>query len=239
MNIFLAVIGVCAAILVGFIVLYPSIGGTYTIRSNESDANVGLKTDNYVLDTEELATDPEPLDTAINDAEVAIQQEQGISSETITTPEPVIEEKNNSPTIGQENALQSAKSYLNVSAFSYQGLIDQLEYEKYSVEDATYEVDNCGADWNEQALKSAQNYLNISAFSYQGLYNQLVYEKYTSDQAVYAVDNCGADWNEQVAKSATSYLNIMSFSRDSLIDQLVYDGYTKDQAVYGVEANGY
>lgn len=237
MNVFLAVIGLCAAVLVGFIVLYPSIGGTYTIRSNESDVNDGLK--NYVSDAEELATNSEPLDIAINDAEVAIQQEQGISSETIITPEPVIEEKNNSPTIGQENALQSAKSYLNVSAFSYQGLIDQLEYEKYSVEDATYAVDNCGADWNAQALKSAQNYLNISAFSYQGLYNQLVYEKYTSDQATYAVDNCGADWNEQAAKSAASYLNIMSFSRDSLIDQLVYEGYTKDQAVYGVEANGY
>ena len=93
MNVFLAVSGLCAAVLVGFIGRYPSMGGTYTIRSNESDANAGMKTDNYVLDTEELATDPEPLDTATNDAEVAIQQEQGISSETITTPEPVIEEK--------------------------------------------------------------------------------------------------------------------------------------------------
>ena len=33
-------------------------------------------------------------------------------------------------TIGQRNALESAKSYLSFSEFSYTGLIEQLEYEK-------------------------------------------------------------------------------------------------------------
>lgn len=140
---------------------------------------------------------------------------------------------------GKANALKSAKSYLNYSAFSYQGLIDQLEYEKYSNEDAVYAVDNCGADWNEQALKSAKSYLDYSAFSYQGLIEQLEYEKFTNSEATYGADNCGADWNEQAVKSAASYLEYSSFSKDSLIDQLEYEGFTHDQAVYGAEQNGY
>lgn len=156
--------------------------------------------------------------------------------EAVATPTPANTDMNQ--TTGQKNALKSAKQYMNYSAFSYQGLIEQLEYEKYSHEDAVYAVNNCGADWNEQALKSAKSYLNYSAFSYSGLIGQLEYGKFTSDQAKYGADNCGADWNEQAAKSAKQYLNYSSFSRDSLISQLEYEGFTHDQAVYGAQANG-
>ena len=142
-------------------------------------------------------------------------------------------------TASQKAALAQAKRYLDIKAFSYEGLIDQLEYEKYTHEDAVYAVDNCGADWNEQALQSAKSYLNLTAFSYTGLIGQLEYEKYTTEQATYAANSCGADWNEQAAKKAASYLSIMSFSRDTLISQLEYDGFTHAQAVYGAEQNGY
>lgn len=144
-----------------------------------------------------------------------------------------------SMTMGQKNALASAKSYLRFTAFSYHGLIGQLEYEGYTTEEATFAADNCGADWNEQALLSAKNYLNVTAFSYTGLIDQLEYEKFTTEQATYGADNCGADWNEQAAKKAESYLSISSFSRSGLIDQLEFEGFTHEQAVYGVEANGY
>ena len=142
-------------------------------------------------------------------------------------------------TAGQSNALKAAKNYLRVMAFSYQGLIQQLEYEGYSHDEAVYGADNCGADWNEQALKSSQNYLSVMPFSYNGLIKQLEYDKYTTEQATYGANNCGANWNEQAVKKAKSYLDIMSFSRDSLIRQLEYDGFTHEQAVYGAEANGY
>lgn len=149
------------------------------------------------------------------------------------------EESATTITISQQNALDAAKSYLAYTAFSYEGLIDQLEYEQFSTEDATYAADNCGADWNEQALLSAQSYLEYTAFSYSGLIDQLEFEEFTTEQATYAADNCGADWNEQAAKSAESYLNYSSFSRDGLIDQLEFEGFTHEQAVYGVEANGF
>lgn len=95
------------------------------------------------------------------------------------------------PTASQKNALKKAKSYLNYTAFSYTGLIEQLEYEKFSTEDATYGADNCGADWNEQAAKKAAKYLDYTAFSRDGLIEQLEYEGFTQEQAIYGVDSVG------------------------------------------------
>lgn len=140
---------------------------------------------------------------------------------------------------GNQGALNKAYSYLNSSAFSYSGLIDQLEYHGFSLSEATYGVDNCGANWNEQALKKAKSYLDSSAFSYEGLIDQLEYSGFTHEQAVYGTDNCGADWNEQAVEKAKSYLKHMSFSRSDLIDQLEYEGFTSSQAEYGVNAVGY
>lgn len=94
-------------------------------------------------------------------------------------------------TAGQNNAKRSAASYLNVSGFSRQGLIDQLLYEKYSLSDATYGVDIANTDWNVQAGKSAVAYLKISSFSRQGLIDQLIYEKYTQAQAEYGATKAG------------------------------------------------
>lgn len=142
-------------------------------------------------------------------------------------------------TIGQRNALSRAHSYLSFTAFSYSGLIDQLEYEGFALDEATYAADNCGADWNKQASKKAQEYLNFTSFSYSGLIDQLEYEGFTTDQATYAVDNCGADWNEQAAKKAQEYLDYSSFSRQGLIDQLEFEGFTPEQAEFGVTSVGY
>ena len=76
-------------------------------------------------------------------------------------------------------------------AFSYSGLISQLEFEGYTTEEATYAADNCGADWKEQAAKKAKNYLDTMSFSRQGLIDQLEFEGFTSEQAVYGVTQNG------------------------------------------------
>jgi len=156
------------------------------------------------------------------------------------TPEPIQTTSSSlNMSTSQRNAVSSAKSYLAFTSFSYDGLIEQLEYEKFSHSDAVFGADNCGADWSEQALSSAKTYLDYSAFSYDGLVDQLIYEQFTAKQAHYGADNCGADWNEQASKSAKTYLDFSSFSRAGLIDQLEYEGFTHSQAVYGVTANGY
>lgn len=138
----------------------------------------------------------------------------------------------------QEDALESAQSYLRFSSFSYEGLIQQLTYEDYTHEDAVYAADHCGADWFEQALKSAESYMSFSAFSYEGLIDQLEFDKFTNEQAVYAADNCGADWFEQALKSAQNYLDYSAFSYEGLISQLEYEEFTNEQAVYAADHCG-
>lgn len=113
------------------------------------------------------------------------------SSSSTTTPSTSSNASTPSPTTGEKNALRTAREYLNFSAFSYTGLIKQLEYEGYLTEEATYAADNCNANWNEQAAKSAKEYLDMSSFSRQELINQLIYEGYTQEQAEYGVTQNG------------------------------------------------
>lgn len=95
------------------------------------------------------------------------------------------------PTMGERNALKSAQQYLGFMAFSYDGLVDQLEYEGYSHDEAVYAADNCGADWKEQAAKKAADYLDLMSFSRDGLIEQLEYEGFSEEQAVYGVEQNG------------------------------------------------
>lgn len=164
---------------------------------------------------------------------------KGTSDRPSSTQSDMTVPEDSSLTTGQKNALKSAQNYLDYSAFSYSGLIHQLEFEGYSTEDATYAVDNCGADWSEQAVAKAQSYLGYSAFSRSGLIDQLEFEGFTETEATYGTDRSGADWNEQAAKKAQSYLDYSSFSREGLINQLTFEGFTAQEATYGAGAVGY
>ncbi|MET3773233.1 MULTISPECIES: Ltp family lipoprotein [Arthrobacter] len=94
-------------------------------------------------------------------------------------------------TLSQQNALRAAADYLDYTAFSRTGLIEQLEYEKYSLDDATWAVDRVTVDWNVQAAKAAKQYLEYTSFSRSGLVDQLLYEGYTPEQAEYGVSTTG------------------------------------------------
>ena len=94
----------------------------------------------------------------------------------------------NAETAAQENAIESAESYLDYSGFSRQGLIEQLEYEEFSTADATFAVDHVTVDWNAEAVESAQSYLEYTSFSKSGLIEQLEYEGFTPAQAQYGAD---------------------------------------------------
>lgn len=94
-------------------------------------------------------------------------------------------------TVAQKNAVRSAKDYINYTAFSKTGLIEQLEFEGYSNEDATYAVNQLSVDWKEQAAISAKNYLEYTSFSRKGLIEQLEFEGFTKEEAIYGVDQTG------------------------------------------------
>lgn len=124
---------------------------------------------------DETATDEPAVE------EPAVEEE---TEETETEAEPEL-------TLAQENAVASAQNYLDLTAFSRSGLIEQLEYEGFSAEDAAFAVDLIDPDWNEQAAISAQKYLDLTSFSREGLIDQLEYEGFTSKQAEYGVTAVG------------------------------------------------
>jgi hypothetical protein len=95
------------------------------------------------------------------------------------------------PTLGERNALSSAKQYLSYSAFSKGGLIEQLEYEDYSPKEIDYAMSQISVDWNHQAALTAETYLEYSAFSRSGLIEQLEYEGFTRSQAEYGANAVG------------------------------------------------
>jgi len=125
----------------------------------------------------------------------AAEAENGTSSAEADTPDvaPTAPPTTTAPelTIGQRNAIRSAESYLNYTAFSESGLIDQLLYEEFSRDDAAFAVASITVDWNEQAAKSAQSYLDYTSFSRQGLIDQLIYEGFSLDQATFGVTAVG------------------------------------------------
>lgn len=94
-------------------------------------------------------------------------------------------------TLSQRNAVSMAEDYLDYTSFSESGLIEQLEYEGFSNEDANYAINQITVDWQEQAVKMAEDYLDYTSFSRSGLIEQLKYEGFSNEHATYAVDQIG------------------------------------------------
>lgn len=118
-----------------------------------------------------------------------------------STPAPVSPAAKTAPpslTGPQKNALRAAKSYLNVSAFSRDGLIEQLSSPAgsgFNRSDATIAVDSMNVDWNQEAVKSAKQYLQLMGFSCKGLIQQLSSPaggKFTEKQATFGAQRAGA-----------------------------------------------
>ena len=91
------------------------------------------------------------------------------------------------PTVEQNNALAAAANYLASTAFSRQGLIDQLEIDGFEASVAIFAVDNIEVDWNEQCYKKAGDYVSDPEFSVESLMDLLVADGFTEDQIAYAV----------------------------------------------------
>lgn len=100
-------------------------------------------------------------------------------------------------TTSQQNAVAAAKQYLATSAFSMQGLIDQLDSSAgsgFSVNDATVAVDSLNVNWDSEAVQAAKQYRQTSAFSCQGMVQQLsssAGSQFTQAQAQYGATKVG------------------------------------------------
>jgi hypothetical protein len=102
-------------------------------------------------------------------------------------------------TVAQENAIESAKSYLEMSGMSRRGLIHQLTAEAgegYKRKDAVFAINHLdpAPNWKKEAVQSAKSYLDTGSMSRAGLIQQLssnAGEKFTRAQAEYAADKVG------------------------------------------------
>ena len=97
------------------------------------------------------------------------------------------EEQTPKETTSQRKARHKAEEYVAVSAHSRTGLIEKLESEKFSNEDAAYAVDALGLDWRDQAAQKAKELLADSSHSRDALKDQLKSEGFTDDEAEYGV----------------------------------------------------
>lgn len=142
-------------------------------------------------------TTPQTASTsqASSEAEVTAEEEDAKAEEESAEAEPAVAglaevepaEKDESLSVERSSALEKAESYLSLTAFSHDGLVKQLEFEKFSHDDAVYAADHCGADWNEQAAKKAKSYRELTSFSHAGLVEQLKFDGFTDEQAEYGV----------------------------------------------------
>ena len=94
-------------------------------------------------------------------------------------------------TVAQQNARESAETYLDMSSFSREGLIKQLKFEGFSQADATYAIEYLDPNWNKEAAEGAKSYLDMSSFSASGLQEQLEFEGFTTAQAAHGVEKAG------------------------------------------------
>lgn len=178
----------------GIVVLLGIIG---SLGSPEEEADVAASTQSSTTQSSSV-----PAPTTVATSTVLLPppvQVETVEAVVPTTFVPVVPRTTQAPapapapgmTASQRNAVRAAEQYLDYSSFSREGLIDQLVFEDYSFDDASFAVDSISPDWNEQAAESAQSYLDYSAFSRQGLIDQLVFEGFTLEQAQYGVDTVG------------------------------------------------
>ena len=137
----------------------------------------------YIFDVHIFIVDKINPNASYSESEMLLWVDNGAVKYNVIDNNFSSQNTNHPITTGERNALKSAQNYLSVMAFSYRGLVEQLEYEGYTTSEAEYAADNCGADWNQQAVKKAKEYLAVMSFSRDGLIEQLEYEGFTHSQA--------------------------------------------------------
>lgn len=123
--------GVCFVLFIAAL----SLGGDSS-ETDQAESPITETEENDEVEQEE-PTEKE----AVPDVE---KEEEPVKEE----PEQPKEEVKEEPqlTVSQQNAIRHAENYISTMPFSKTGLIEQLEYEGYSTEDATYAVDHIDVD---------------------------------------------------------------------------------------------
>jgi hypothetical protein len=122
---------------------------------------------------------------AKQEAATALQQEQSQQNQDEQT------QTENEGASEQRRAIARAESYTNLMAFSRARLIQQLEFEGFTHNDAQWAVDQLTIDWNEQALKKANSYHSLMSLPPDNIRRLLASEDFSEEQIDYAMTNMG------------------------------------------------
>ena len=161
------------------------------IWGKSKDSGVTANSTKTAVETTTASVAKSEVETTTASESTTVVETTTAAVTTTTAETAVAQETQAKVTMGQKNALSKAGTYLSISAFSHSGLIEQLKFDQFSDEEATYAADNCGADWNEEAAKKANTYLSISSFSRDSLIDQLKFDGFTQEQAEYGVTAAG------------------------------------------------
>lgn len=159
-------------LLSSIIIISLVYGQSSTVTDTESNEEV---TSTFTDDENTVETDSTDLTTdSFTDTD--------FSSDTTEITDPTI-------TIGQENALDKATSYIEFSDFSQQGLRRQLEFEGFTSEEIDYALEYVPVDYEQEASDRALAYYTTQSLSKTGVRDQLEFEGYTSEQIEYAINS--------------------------------------------------
>ena len=227
-------------LFIGIILLSNLIGGVDEDLEEEPEANI--------------SNDSKSKTTAVTESDTDLDNEEESSLSDDLTTEVSADEKTEDITEEKEVEVDNssevdfiAETYITTMPFSKSGLIDQLEFEGYSTEEATNVVEKLDVDWMEQAKLKAQDYFETMPFSKDGLIEQLVFEGFSEEEANYGATQVEDAENSNSSKTgetmsqanavkqAESYLKSMPFSKSGLVDQLVFEGYPAEDASYAVD----
>ncbi|MDE5768644.1 MAG: Ltp family lipoprotein [Oscillospiraceae bacterium] len=137
----------------------------------------------------------------------------------ITTETTTIQTEQDTTEDSKNEVLQCALQFIEFSDYSYNGLVEILEFQGYSHEEAMYAADNCEADWNAEAIESAEGYLKVRNFSKEELINQLLSVGYTQEQAEYGAN--AVNYDETTESSAE--VTIVPMTQPSVIDSTILE----------------
>ena len=248
---FLAVIGVCTAALVCFILIYPIFNGDFSSIEAESTTNVSEEKNEYSAQTSSPGADS-PDNTAIEGEEFHPQENSSILTPADISDNNNMPQSSAAPTptaqkeeipIEYQSALNRADNYCDLMHMSKEAIYDQLisEYENVSPEAARYAVNHVKADWNDNALQKARVYSDTMYMSQTAIYEQLISEhgeKFTESEAQYAMDHLEADWNSNALHKAREYRNSTNMTKSAIYDQLISehgDKFAPEEASYAIK----
>ena len=137
-------------------------------------------------------------------------------------------------------AVKSAEEYVYYLPMSRSGVIQMLEYDLFTPEEAAYAVEQLkDADWDAEAEEALEKYMK-QGVSRPGLEEVLEFDGFTAEQVSKAMGKTqDVDWDAQAVLCAKGYLEAMEFTRESLIGQLKYEGFTTAQAEYAADQCGF